>query len=160
MPDSPCQGLGKLSMLTARLFNWVCLDASASSYSMPEYLQPKVAVWTSRGWILVRLDGCGTTDRRSLSARARDDDGPPGWRTQPRRQQTLRFSSLGCNAVRTCRPRVRYSEQEIVDYREREKASTQLSQVGSFSLSLSVRLHGHFARARLGHSTLSTVVCE
>jgi hypothetical protein len=45
-----------------------CLDASASSYSMPEYLQPKVAVWTSRGWILVRLDGCGTTDRRSLSA--------------------------------------------------------------------------------------------
>jgi hypothetical protein len=35
---------------------------------MPEYLQPKVAVWTSRGWILVRLDGCGATDRRSLSA--------------------------------------------------------------------------------------------
>ncbi len=46
----------------------LCLDASASSYSMPEYLQPKVAAWTSRGWILVRLDGCGATDRRSLSA--------------------------------------------------------------------------------------------
>ncbi len=43
-------------------------------------------------------------------------------------------------------------EQEIVDYREREKASTQLPQVGSFSLSLSVRLHGHFARARLARS--------
>jgi hypothetical protein len=89
------------------------------------------------GWMVVARQ----TDVVSQCT-ARDDDGPPGWRSQPRRQAATNTKAL-----------------TLIVYREREKASTQLCQVGSFSTSFSIRLHGRFARARLGHSTLSTVVC-
>jgi hypothetical protein len=44
---SPELVIGEVRRVEIGLDVWQCLDASASSYSMPEYLQPKVAVWTS-----------------------------------------------------------------------------------------------------------------
>jgi hypothetical protein len=71
LPRLTCRVLRDRPRTGAEAFAVVCLDASASSHSIPEYLPPKVAVWTRREWRLVRLGVCGTTGEENQISNVR-----------------------------------------------------------------------------------------